>query len=440
MGPRARSQGGGVFWHDGAVERSVIAAVARAGAVAVAVVGAGTGCAPPGPMSGSSTSSEVSAGGSARADATSKPSVVSAGWEARVDAGAGDAGGADDAGGALNPASAAPPADSKAGGPGPPFSPDEIETFLFPTNTARIAPEVVACRAIAAPADRARCMIGHVLKDDPLASKAAIELYDRTGNVIGLEVAQTMNGGYRGMLHLVPEAPVLAQRKHLEWVTSSLYDFETFFQGLTAAAGSTPVRYRVRPLALRFFRSVKARSPTAFAYDWTVAYNLAGSLNLSADAVRETMFHEIFHLNDKDHGNWSVTGLGPLYIDIVAKCGTKIPCLAPYAPSETLIRGGTYYAFHPENGVMEYGAELALRYYREQRAVLLKRPLKKPPFKCGPSENARAWRLIAAEFFGGVDLVPPCEAAPRRRQEDRTERGYAVCWRRSYAHVDIGAD
>lgn len=364
-------------------------------------------------MNGTTTSSEVSGSGSARADATSsKPSVVSAGWEARVDAGgaddAGDAGGTGDAA-----ASAAAPADSKADGPGPPFSPDEIETFLFPTNTARIAPEVIACRAIAAPADRARCMIGHTLKADPIAAKAAIELYDRTGNVIGLEVEQTMNGGYRGMLHLVPEAPVLAQRKHLEWVTFALYDFETFFQGLTSAAALTKVRYRVRPLALRFFRSVKARSPTAFAYDWTVAYNVAGSLNLSADAVRETMFHEIFHLNDKDHGNWSVTGLGPLYIDIVAKCGTKVPCLAPYAPSETMIRGGTYYAFHPENGVTEYGAELALRYYREQRAVLQKRALQKPPFKCGPGENARAWRLIAAEFFGGVDLVPPCQGPSR---------------------------
>jgi hypothetical protein len=416
MGPRARSQGAGFFWHHGLVGRSVITAAAAAVAVAVAIFG--VGCAPSGPMSGTSTSSEVSGGDSARADATSKPSLVNAGWEARVDAGgagdAGSAGSAGDAGAALDPSSAAPPAGAKAGGPGPPFTPDEVETFLFPTNTARIAPEVIACRAIAAPADRVRCMIGHVLKADPIAVKAAIELYDRTGNVIGLEVEQTMNGGYRGMLHLVPEAPVLAQRKHLEWVTLALYDFETFFQGLTAAAaGAAPVRYRVRPLALRFFRSVKARSPTAFAYDWTVAYNLAGSLNLSADAVRETMFHEIFHLNDKDHKNWSVAGLGAIYIDIVAKCGTKVPCLAPYAPSETLIRGGTYYAFHPENGVVEYGAELALRYYREQRAVLQKRPLKKPPFKCGPSENARAWALIAAEFFGGVDLVPPCEGPSR---------------------------
>jgi hypothetical protein len=40
--------------------------------------------------------------------------------------------------------------------------------------------------------------------------------------------------------------------------------------------------------------------------------------------------------------------------------------------------------------------------------MLLKRPLAKPPFKCGPPENAKAWDLLKDEFFGGVDLVPPC--------------------------------
>ena len=32
----------------------------------------------------------------------------------------------------------------------------------------------------------------------------------------------------------------------------------------------------------------------------------------------------------------------------------------------------------------------------------------RPAFKCGPDENRRAWEAIAAEFFGGVDLVPAC--------------------------------
>ena len=74
---------------------------------------------------------------------------------------------------------------------------------------------------------------------------------------------------------------------------------------------------------------------------------------------------------------------------------------------DTIVRGGTYYSFQPGNGVGEYAAELALRYYREQRAAL--RALPRPrPFKCGPPENARAWALVRDELFGGIDVVPPC--------------------------------
>lgn len=55
----------------------------------------------------------------------------------------------------------------------------------------------------------------------------------------------------------------------------------------------------------------------------------------------------------------------------------------------------------------EYAAELALRYYREQRAAFRALP-KVKAFKCGPPENARAWAMMRDEFFGGVDAVGPC--------------------------------
>jgi hypothetical protein len=73
------------------------------------------------------------------------------------------------------------------------------------------------------------------------------------------------------------------------------------------------------------------------------------------------------------------------------------------------VRGGTYYAFQPEDydPVHEYGAELAIRWYREHRAITRKLP-KVAPFKCGPKENAEAWKLIVDEFFGGIDRVPAC--------------------------------
>jgi hypothetical protein len=125
--------------------------------------------------------------------------------------------------------------------------------------------------------------------------------------------------------------------------------------------------------------------------------------------VRETLFHEIFHLNDGAR-SFSRRALGAIYDGIVARCGARTPCLTPYAPTTTMVRGGTYYAFQPDNGdgVHEYAAEIALRYYQDTRATLRGEPPARRPFRCGPPENARAWALIVSEFFGGVDLLPAC--------------------------------
>src|SRR6185295_13327461 len=110
--------------------------------------------------------------------------------------------------------------------------------------------------------------------------------------------------------------------------------------------------------------------------------------------VLETIVHEMFHLNDFDHGEWSAKTLQTDYDAIVRKCGTKVGCLAPFAPGTTKVRAtGTYYAFQPNNGngVHEYAAELAVRYFREQSEMLRDKKLKRPAFKCGPAENTRAW-------------------------------------------------
>jgi hypothetical protein len=154
---------------------------------------------------------------------------------------------------------------------------------------------------------------------------------------------------------------------------------------------------------------VNRRTPAAWAVDWSVHYNVAGSINGSDDQVRELLFHEIFHLNDQAHRGWSARALGPVYAAIVARCGAKKACLAPWAPVETSTRG-TWYAFLPANGVGEYAAELATRYLREQRVVARGGRVARP-FKCRTPENAMAWSLLAAEFFGNADLVPGC--APR---------------------------
>ncbi|XXX81235.1 hypothetical protein WMF30_20970 [Sorangium sp. So ce134] len=304
--------------------------------------------------------------------------------------------------------------------PAPSISADDAEALLFPEDAAAHQDGIDACRrGDAGPAaahrpghERVRCLLALRYQGDRQAAASATALFDQTGSVAGLDREHLMDGGYRGMLHLVPELPVRAERRHLEWTAAALADFDAFFADLAAAAGS-PVRYRHRALALRYFRSVRARTPSAYASGWTVAYNLAGSLHRSREAVRETLFHEIFHLNDSAHGGWSQAALSPIYDGIVARCGTRIPCLAAYAPNDTIVKGGTYYAFQPGNGVEEYAAELAIRYYREQRAALDGARLGKAPFKCGPPENARAWSLLAGEFFGGADRVAPCGRAAR---------------------------
>lgn len=245
------------------------------------------------------------------------------------------------------------------------------------------------------------------------ASQRALadSVHARTGTTLGVHEPELLDGGFRGTIRIVPATPAGKDARHLTWVADALFDFDDFFASVAARApaGTTAPSYRWHDLSLLFFRSVDRTTPSAFASDWTVAYNVRGSLNTGADAVRETLFHEIFHLNDGAHRDWSARVLARDYAAILEKCGRDVACLAPYAPGDTKVRGGTYYAFQGNNGVTvrEYGAELALRWYREHRALV--RGVHGPAahFKCGPPENARAWRAIVDEFFH-VDLIPPC--------------------------------
>ncbi len=272
---------------------------------------------------------------------------------------------------------------------------------------------VPACLAAKSDDERIPCLLRLRFASDGRAAELAVAHYADLGDVIGMERENEMDGGWRGHIHLVPALPVGAERRHLEWVVAGRRAIDRFFRELTAGESAVP-RYRHKPLALAFMRSTAGkRTPSAYAVDWRIAYNLAGSLNLSADAVRETLFHENFHLDDAAHDGWSERALGAQYDALMTKCDVEahvtlsLACLKPYAPNATTVIGGTYYAFQPGGGVAEYAAELAIRYYREQLAALAGRPTR-PPFKCGPAENARAWRAFVAEFFAGIDKTPPC--------------------------------
>ncbi|HEY6172886.1 MAG TPA: hypothetical protein VIX73_00530, partial [Kofleriaceae bacterium] len=252
------------------------------------------------------------------------------------------------------------------------------------------------------------CLIHRAYRADANARELALRLWTESGDLAGVGPDEVMDGGYRGKIHLVPQLPLGRHRQHLAWVAEAMRSIDRFFRD--AFPDGDPPRYRWRGLAFRFVRSVDKRTPSAYADGWAVEYNVAGSLLTSAAGVLDTLIHELFHSNDEDHGDWSATHLKADYDAILARCGARTACLAPYAPNTTMVRGGTYYAFQQNNGnaVHEYAAELAVRYFKEQSEMLGAGKLSAKAFKCGPAENGRAWRALIDEFFAGRDRVPAC--------------------------------
>lgn len=254
------------------------------------------------------------------------------------------------------------------------------------------------------------CLLERSYRSDPKAERLALALWQEAGDVAGVGPEETMAGGFRGTIKLVPELPVQGYRKQLSWVVEATRGIDRFFEALYS--NEPAPSYRFRGLQFRFVRSLDKHRPSAYAIGWAIEYNVEGSLNLSATAVRETLFHEIFHLNDAAHGEWSARHLRRDYRSILGRCGAhpSVTCLSPYAPNDTMVRGGTFYAFQQNNGdsVQEYAAELAVRYFKEQSTMLTSGKLSRKAFKCGPPESARAWQALVAEFFAGRDLVPPC--------------------------------
>lgn len=250
------------------------------------------------------------------------------------------------------------------------------------------------------------CMLEATYAKDPKAKALALAIFADNGSVAGVGPDEIMDGGYRGKIHLVPELPAGKYRKHLEAVSFATTSIDDFFAKLFDKHPAP--NYRWRGIQLRFVRSVGKRTPSAYAIGWLFAYNVEGSLMQTQLGVRETYFHELFHSNDN---NWSGKALRKDYDAIVKKCpGVAIKCLAPYAPNDTVVRGGTYYAFQQNNGdgVHEYAAELAVRYWEEHMEILAKGKLAKKPFKCGAPENGRSWKALIDQFFGGRDLTPAC--------------------------------
>jgi hypothetical protein len=257
--------------------------------------------------------------------------------------------------------------------------------------------------------DKVQCLLAARFRDDERALGRTRALLARHGVIVGVEEAQDMDGGFRGLLHLVPERPVGRYARHLDYVLAAHDDIEATLVALRAHA-RRPITYQHRAIVYRFFRSVGRTTPSAYASDVTIGYNVSGSLHRNAEAVRKTLVHEIFHLNDQAAGSWSERTLVAQHRAIVDRCQGARACLALYAPTDMVVRGGTYYSFQPDNGeaVVEYAAELASRFIEEHREILARGRLRRPAFKCRAPENAVAYASVSSAFFGGVDLTPPC--------------------------------
>jgi hypothetical protein len=258
----------------------------------------------------------------------------------------------------------------------------------------------------------ATCALSLRYGGDRTTLALARRLLESHGAVAGVETRRVLDAGYVGAQTIAPASPTGAYRRHLVSVVEGLGDVEDTFAALAKQAPQ-PMMFRTRPHALRFFRTLSKQFPSAWAKDGVVGYNVEGPLHGEDGDIGAVLFHELFHLNDQGHDRWSERVLDDLYTDILARCDNREDCLEPFAPDDVRVEGGTFYALDEKtNDVREYAADLALRWLREQRAILRGESLPDGPFRCKTPENAKAWKLVVDEFFGGVDLTPPCSQDP----------------------------
>ena len=177
-------------------------------------------------------------------------------------------------------------------------------------------------------ADPVACLIdARFAKDSKAQALADRPLRARAVTSPRLGVDEIMDGGFRGKIHLVPEPPIGKYRKHLEWVSAAAGSLDDFFTKQFDGKRSRTIAGATSRFASCARSASTRRAPTRDlgANDvWTIEYNVEGSLLTSETGVRETIVHELFHINDEAHKDWSQHTLANDFNAIVKKCGTKV--------------------------------------------------------------------------------------------------------------------
>jgi hypothetical protein len=283
---------------------------------------------------------------------------------------------------------------------------EAAERVLFLATHLRTTDLREACPSTLDEVGRIRCLISLRYADEIESKKWALTLYAETGSLAGLLPEETNQDSKGKKVQLKPARPIGRNKEHLIWIVDAMREYAHFFEELSKRQ-TKPIVMQYRPLDFRFFYTEAGGTPSAFAVGRNIGYNLNGTVNVHEEAVRDTLFHEIFHLNDVWQDNFSARILAPIESRVLATCKGNVKCLEAYAPTDTTMNGKPY-AFTDGGAGKEYAAELALRYFREQRLMIDGKPLPIPAFKCGPPENKEAMGLLVDAFFGGVDLVPAC--------------------------------
>ncbi|HEU4405196.1 MAG TPA: hypothetical protein VFS43_07895 [Polyangiaceae bacterium] len=325
-------------------------------------------------------------------------------------------------------------AECLAGLASPEVTPVQASEVLFTRPSERTA-WTATCRG--AKGGPIPCLLEGRYAGDAGALRLALSLYARTGSVAGPDDERWVTRHDGARAHVLPALPVGPSREQLDLVARALFGVNDVLSEIARQTGQAP-RFRATGLRVRFFRPEGPADAEVYTSEGQLGVPIevppaprpsrppprgrqrGGPARLASahaheppparpPVSRDDLVRALARLNDAEHGGWSARALEAAYRSIVARCGDDARCAARFDPRPPAADRPAL--FRPGGDPADYGAELVVRFYREQKAALA-RPRRQPPprsaFKCAAPENGFAWSLVAGEFFAGFDRSAAC--------------------------------